>query len=62
EKIRGVFNIHTGKSPVYFHLLWNDREVVVAASDEFKVDSSEKFIKDIETLLGEGSVELRALS
>ena len=62
EKIRGVFNIHTGKSPVYFHLLWSDREVVVAASDEFKVDSSEKFIKDIETLLGEGSVELRALS
>jgi len=60
EKIRGVFNIHTGKSPVYFHLLWSDREVVVAASDEFKVDSSEKFIKDIETLLGEGSVVVDA--
>ena len=56
EKAKGLLKSYPGNSPVYLHLLSTDREVVIAAPDELKVAPSEKFIKDIETLLGQRSV------
>ncbi len=58
EKVKGILSAHSGNSPVYFHLLWPDREVVIALPEKLKVVPSEKFVKDIETLLGEGSINV----
>ncbi|MBI3398907.1 MAG: DNA polymerase III subunit alpha [Deltaproteobacteria bacterium] len=59
ERIKEILIDHSGNSPVYLHLLWPDREVVMTMPDNLKVAPSEKFIKDIETLLGEGSVKIK---
>ncbi|MBI5875658.1 MAG: DNA polymerase III subunit alpha, partial [Deltaproteobacteria bacterium] len=58
EEIKGILNAHSGNAPVYFHILLDEREVVIAVSEELRVAPSEKFIKDIETFLGEGSVRI----
>ncbi|MBI3753659.1 MAG: DNA polymerase III subunit alpha [Deltaproteobacteria bacterium] len=60
EKIKGVLSAHAGSCPVYIHLVWSDREVVIAVPDKLRVAPSEKFIKDIEMLLGDGSVVVNA--
>ena len=56
EKVKGLLKSYPGNSPVYLHLLSTDREVVIAVPDELRVVPSEKFIKDIEMLLGDGSI------
>ena len=58
EKVKGILSAHSGNSPVYFHLLWPDRDVVIAIPEKLKVAPSEKFVKDIETLLGDGSINI----
>ncbi|MBI5328438.1 MAG: DNA polymerase III subunit alpha [Deltaproteobacteria bacterium] len=56
EEIKGILNAHSGSTTVYFHILLDDREVVIEASDNLRVAPYEKFVKDIEALLGDGSV------
>ena len=56
--LKGVLSAHAGSSPVYLHLLWSDREVVMAMPDDLKVKPSEEFIKGIETFLGSGSCSI----
>jgi len=56
EKVKGLLKSYPGNSPVYLHLLSTDREVVIAVPDELRIIPSEKFIKDIEAFLGQGSV------
>ncbi|MEK7828523.1 MAG: hypothetical protein AAB256_01930, partial [Deltaproteobacteria bacterium] len=58
ERVKEILSAHSGNSPVYFHLLWPDRDVVIAIPEKLKVAPSEKFVKDIETLLGDGSINI----
>jgi DNA polymerase-3 subunit alpha len=58
EEMKRILNDHHGISPVYIHLVLPDREVVIAAPDELRVDPSEGFVRDIETLLGGGSCNI----
>lgn len=59
KDIKRILNVHSGNVPVYVHLLWDDRDVVIAIPDELKVTPSEKLIKDIEMVLGKESVFVR---
>ncbi|MBI5873770.1 MAG: DNA polymerase III subunit alpha, partial [Candidatus Omnitrophica bacterium] len=56
EKVKSVLSSHSGSAPVYIHILLDDREVVISVSDDLMVVPSEKFVKDIEALLGDRSV------
>ncbi|MFH1753847.1 MAG: DNA polymerase III subunit alpha [Candidatus Omnitrophota bacterium] len=60
--IKGILANHRGPIPVYVTITTpSDRKVDIQASDDLRVQPTDEMIKDIEDLLGEGAVSLRAL-
>ncbi|MEE8359687.1 MAG: DNA polymerase III subunit alpha, partial [Candidatus Omnitrophota bacterium] len=59
--IKGILSNHRGPIPVYVIITTpGDRKVDIQASDDLRVQPTDEMIKDIEDLLGEGAVSLRA--
>ncbi len=58
EKIKGILKACPGNSPVYIHLMFADREVVISVAEELKVNPSQDFIKEVEAFLGSGNASI----
>ncbi|MBL7068853.1 MAG: DNA polymerase III subunit alpha [Candidatus Omnitrophica bacterium] len=61
DTIKGILANYQGSIPVYLTITTpGERKVDIQASDDLRVKPDEKLISDLEGLLGEGSVTLRA--
>jgi DNA polymerase III subunit alpha len=60
EQVRDVLRAHKGSVPVMFCFMYPDRALVfVEAHETFAVAPTEKFVQDVEALVGEDSVWLK---
>jgi DNA polymerase-3 subunit alpha len=61
DSLKGILSNYRGSIPVFVTITTpEDRRVDIQVSDDLRVQPSDNLIKDIEGLLGEGTVTLRA--
>ena len=61
DTIKGILSQYRGSIPVFITITTPDeKRINIQASDDFRVQPSDNLIKDLEELLGEGAVTLRA--
>lgn len=61
DSIRGILTGYKGSIPVYITITTSDdHKIDIQACDDLRVEPSDDLIKELEELLGEGTVSLRA--
>jgi len=61
DTVKGILSHYRGAIPVFLSIVTPDeKRIDIQASDDFRVQPNDNLIKDLEELLGEGTVSLRA--
>ena len=56
RSLKGILNEHSGKCPVYLHLITNQKEYVVALDRNLRINPSEDLLTSIENRFGKNTV------